>query len=609
MSTPESGHFSRRRALQLTAVGGIAGIASAYPGRHLLAQAASTYELTIDRRPIIIDGRPSPAITVNGTVPGPILRFVEGEPVVIHVRNDMDEVASIHWHGLLIEPIMDGVPGFNGFPGIPPRGSFTYRIDPRQAGTYWYHSHSGFQEQAGLYGALVIEPAKREPFRYDREHVVVLSDHSQENVERIYHNLKSMDGYYNFRKRTLADFFRDAGEQGLAAAWKNRLAWGSMRMDPTDLADVTGYTFLVNGKGPEDNWTGLFTPGERVRLRIINASAMSIFDVRIPGLPMTVVAADGQNVQPVKVDEFRIGVAETYDAIVRPEDRPYTMMIEPIDRTGYGRATLATRIGTAAAIPSLRPRTILTMEDMGMAMGGMDHGSMAGMNHGSMAGMDHSSMAGMDHSRMGGMSGMDHGQPVGAASTAAPPPGKDAVTYAPAEMGMSGGGMGVSSNRKLEPERGAIGWSDAGTLPGERALSYGDLRSVTVNKDLRQPSREIELRLDGNMDRYIWALNGKRFAYAEPIRVTFGERIRIRLINQTMMAHPMHLHGMFVELDHGSADRRPLKHTVLVPPGKEVAVLLTADEIGEWPFHCHLLYHMAAGMMARFIVEPKLASL
>ena len=630
MSTlDEQRELSRRRAMQLALAGGFAGVVSAYPGRRAFAQAARSYDLTLARRPIRIDGRSSPAITINGTVPGPVLHFKEGEEVVIRVRNDMDEPSSIHWHGILIDPFMDGVPGFNGFPGIPAGGTFTYRIDVRQAGTYWYHSHTGFQEQAGLYGALVIEPAEREPFGYDREYVLVLSDHSQEDEEQIYHNLKSRDGYYNFNKRTLVDFFRDARQQGLAAAWQNRAAWGSMRMDPTDLVDVSGYTFLVNGNGPRDNWTGLFEPGERVRLRIINASAMSIFDVRIPDLPMTVVAADGQNVQPVTVHEFRIGVAETYDVIVRPENRPYTLMVEPLDRTGYGRATLATRMGMEAPIPPLRPRTIITMDDMGMAMmAGMGDGSMAGMDHGAMTGQGGGSMAGMDHgamgggampgmeqgtaagtarSRMGGMPGMDHGAP-GTGPAAAPPQGKDAVAYTPAETGM-GGDMGGSSNAQLELERGAVGWADAGTLPGERALAYADLRSLAVNKDVREPSREIEVRLDGNMERYIWAMNGKRFFDAEPMRVGYGERVRIRFVNQTMMAHPMHLHGMFVELEDGAGDHKALKHTVLVPPGKELAVVVTADEVGEWAFHCHLLYHMLAGMMARFVVEPKTASL
>ncbi|WGF91114.1 copper resistance system multicopper oxidase [Marinivivus vitaminiproducens] len=592
--------LSRRRALQLSAA---AGVVSVFPGRRVFAQAASTYDLVIDRQSMMIDGHRSPAITLNGSVPGPTLRFIEGGEAIVYVRNNLSEDASIHWHGLLIDPAMDGVPGFNGYTGIPAGGTFTYRFDLRQAGTYWYHSHSGFQEQAGLYGSLVIESNKREPFRYDRDYVLVLSDHTDEDPSGIFQNLKTEDGYYNYRKQTLFDFFQDAREQGFGAAWDDRMAWGSMRMDKTDLADVTGYSFLVNGKGPKDNWTGLFTPGERVRLRFINASAMSIFDVRIPDLPMTVVAADGLNVRPVKINEFRIGTAETYDVIVLPEERPYTIMSEPIDRTGYARATLATAHGMEAPIPALRPRTLLTMNDMGMAMGGMDHGSMAGME-----GMDHGSMAGMDHSKMGGMSGMNHGAPVGG-NTMSNPDAPDAVANPPSEMTDSMGGMDRGARERASANQAAVGWADAGTLPGEKALAYADLRSVTTNKDTRPPTKDIEIRLDGNMERYIWALNGERYAYAEPIRVAYGDRVRLRLVNTTMMAHPMHLHGMFVELEDDTGANKALKHTVLVPPGKEVSVLLTADEPGEWPLHCHLLYHMAAGMMARFIVESKTASL
>jgi CopA family copper-resistance protein len=388
------------------------------------------------------------------------------------------------------------------------------------------------------------------------------------------------------------DFFRDSKRDGLDTTVKDRKEWGAMRMDPTDLVDVTGYAFLVNGKGPADNWTALFKPGERVRLRIINASAMSFFDVRIPGLPMTILSADGQNVQPVRVDEFRFGVGETYDVMVLPrEDRAYTLFAEPIDRSGYARATLAPREGMQGEIPALRPRTILTMEDMGMAHGGMDHGS---MNHGSGAAMDHSKMghgtaapaadAGkMDHSKM------DHSKP------------------GPTPMAGMHGKMGhaaPAAQAAATPDR-AVGWGDAGTRPGEKALSYADLASAKKSADLRPPTQEIEVRLNGVMERYMWNINGRPFGHDEAIKVAYGERVRIKYINTTMMAHPMHLHGMFVELENGKGDRLPRKHVTIVPPGKEVSVILTADEPGEWPFHCHLLYHMEAGMMTRFIVGPK----
>lgn len=575
--------FSRRDVLKLA---GAAGLLTIYPGRRGFASADKQYEIVIEAGRIVVDDVGSNAVMMGGSVPAPILRWREGEEVVIHATNKLSEPTSIHWHGLLIEGVMDGAPGFNGYVAIEPGRTYTYRFKLRQAGTYWYHSHSGAQEQAGMYGAIVIEPNRREPVRADRDYVVVFSDHTQEAPIRVLANLKADAGYYNRGKRTMLDFFRDAGRDGFGAAFKDRLEWGEMRMDPTDLADVTGYAFLVNGCGPKDNWTGLFTPGQRIRLRFINASAMSFYDVRIPGLPMTVVSADGQNVQPVRVDEFRIGVAETYDVIVLPrEDKAFTIFAEPLDRSGYARATLAPREGMEGPIPEQRPRTILSMVDMGMAHGGMDHSAMTS-GGGSMAGMDHSKMgqgaapmAGMDHSKMA-MPGMDH---------SAMSPGATPATQDP--------------NGKRP-----FGWADAGTPPGAKALSYADLRSATKNADPREPNQEIELRLTGIMDRYVWNLNGRPFGKEEPIRVAYGDRVRIKFVNETMMAHPMHLHGMFVELENGQTDRKPLKHVVVVPPGQTASAVLTADEPGDWPFHCHLVYHMAAGMMTRFIVEKKIAS-
>lgn len=559
--------LSRRNALKLA---GAAGLVAVYPGRISFASATKEYAIAVEAGRIVVDGIESNAVMMGGSVPAPTLRWREGEEVTIQATNRLAETTSIHWHGLLLDGDMDGAPGFNGFAPIPPGETFTYRFKLRQSGTYWYHSHSGLQEQAGMYGGIVIEPRGREPVRADRDYVVVLSDHTQEDPMRVMAKLKANAGYYNRGKRTLVDFFRDAGRDGFGAALKDRLEWGEMRMDPTDLADVTGYAFLVNGRGPKDNWTALFKPGERVRLRFINASAMSFFDVRIPGLPMTVVAADGQNVQPVRVDEFRFGVGETYDVIVLPrEDKAFTVFAEPIDRSGYARATLAPRAGMEGAIPEQRPRTILSMADMGAAHAGMDHSAMG--QGGAMSGMDHSkmSMPGMDHSAMG------HG---------AMPTTQDASGKRP------------------------FGWADAATPPGQKALAYADLRSAAKNADAREPSQEIEVRLTGIMDRYMWNLNGRPFGKEEPIRVKYGERVRIKFVNETMMAHPMHLHGMFVEVENGQTDRRPLKHVVVVPPGQEVSALLTADEPGDWPFHCHLMYHMASGMMTRFIVGPKGAS-
>lgn len=563
--------LSRRAALKLAAAAGFAGTVSVFPGRRTFASATKEYSLDIIADRIVVDGVSSNAILMGGSVPAPTMRWREGEEVLVYVTNKLDDHTSIHWHGLLIDGDMDGAPGFNAFMPIHAGQTFTYRFKLRQAGTYWYHSHSAMQEQAGMYGAIVIEPAGGETIRADRDYVVLLSDHTQEDPMRVLSNLKADPGYYNRGKRTLIDFFRDSETAGFETALSDRLDWGEMRMDPTDLADVTGYTFLVNGRGPTDQWTGLFSPGERVRLRFINGSAMSFFDVRIPGLPMTVVAADGQNVQPVKVDEFRFGVGETYDVIVIPrEDKPFAILAEPIDRSGYALAKLAPREGMEVSIPELRPRTILSMADMGMAHEGMDHSQMDG--GGAMEGMDHSKMdpGTMDHSKM---SGMDHS------------------TMGPAAAGADEGPP--------------FGWADASTPPGDKALAYGDLIASKPNPDTREPTHEIEVRLTGIMERYMWSLNGRPFGKEEPIRVDYGDRIRLKFVNTTMMAHPMHLHGMFVELENGQTDRKPLKHVVVVPPGLTVSAVLTANEPGDWPFHCHLLYHMTSGMMTRFIVGPK----
>lgn len=560
---------SRRDALKLAGAAGLAGTLTIYSGRRSFASAAKTYALKVEAGRIIVDGIGAKAVMMGGSVPAPIMRWKEGEEVVIHATNRLEEPTSIHWHGLLIEGVMDGAPGFNGYVAIQPGETYTYRFKLRQAGTYWYHSHSSMQEQAGMYGAIVIDPIGREPVRANRDYVVVLSDHTREDPMRVLSNLKADAGYYNRGKRTLVDFFRDTTRDGFNTAIKDRLDWGDMRMDPTDLADVTGYSFLVNGRGPKDNWTGLFAPGERIRLRFINASAMSFFDVRIPGLAMTVFSADGQNVLPVRVDEFRFGVGETYDVVVLPrEDKAFTIFAEPIDRSGYARATLAPRPGMEAAIPEQRPRTVLGMADMGMAHGEMDHGGMAG----AMGGMDHSKMS------QASMAGMNHG----------------AMNHGGTTSGPDGG-------------RRPFGWADASTPLGAKALGYADLVSASPHTDNREPTHEIEVRLTGIMERYMWSLNGRPFGKDEPIKVAYGDRVRLKFVNTTMMAHPMHLHGMFMELENGQKNRKPRKHVVVVPPGKTVSAVLTANEPGDWPFHCHLLYHMAAGMMTRFIVGQKIA--
>ena len=528
------------------------------------AATAGTYDLTVEKTRVNITGSERETLSVNGRIPGPELRFKEGEEVTINVTNKLDVDTSIHWHGLLVPYRQDGVPGIS-FPGIKPGETFTYRFTTKQSGTYWYHSHSELQEQAGVYGPLVIEPKGREPFKFDRDYVVLLSDWTDERPMTVLSNLKKQSDYYNYSQRTVGSFFKDASEKGWGATIRDRLDWGDMRMTPTDIADVAGYTFLANGKTPGQNWTGLFKPGERVRLRFINGSAMSYFDLRIPGLKMTVVQSDGNAVQPVPVDELRIAVAETYDVIVWPkEDRAYTIFAESLDRTGYARGTLAPREGMSAEVPELRPRPLLTMSDMGV-MEGMDHGTMAGGGMSSSNAPGTQGMAGMDHSAMG------HGSMPG--------------TDGPA---MKSGIAPAAAN-------------------GGKVLVYGDLRAMKPYADYRAPDREIELQLTGNMERYFWSINERKYSEAEPIRLKFGERVRLKFVNTTMMSHPMHLHGMWMQIDTGKKAFNPLKHVINVAPGETLYADIPVDAVGEWAFHCHLLYHMASGMFRKIIVEQRSA--
>ena len=507
---------------------------------------------------------------------------------MIHVHNNLkNQDSSIHWHGLLLPGLMDGVPGFNGFNGIKPKGDFVYKFKVRQSGTYWYHAHSKGQEQDGLYGALVIYPKDKKPLaeheKTERDYVVMLSDFHEKTSDQIQKDLKISAEYYQDQRETLGDVWKQVKRDGLKATWSDRKMWNQMRMLKTDMSDVTGYTFLINGKTPEQNWTGMFKPNEKLRLRFINASAMSFFDVRIPNLKMTVVAADGQPVKPVPVDEFRIGTAETYDVVVEPKTGHYQIEAESIDRSGFAIGTLHNELTPQSHgihMPQARPRAILTMDDMGHGAehAGMDHSK---MDHSAMQGMDHSkmnhgAMQSMDHSKMnhGEMQGMDHSQhQMPAAKTAQK---SDAVVE---------------------------GWANAATPQGDKALQYSDLKSLTPQSDTREATSELVIRLGGTMERYIWTINGKKFSDAEPLKVKYGERIRIKFINDSMMAHPMHLHGMFMQLENGQpAVDMPNKHTIVVPPAKTVTALLTADELGEWAIHCHLLYHMSAGMMNKLIV-------
>ena len=554
--------------------------------------------LTIGHSPFSVGGRTGHAVTINGTLPAPLIRLREGQNVRIAVTNTLDEDSSIHWHGIILPFQMDGVPGIS-FPGIRPRETFTYEFPVRQSGTYWYHSHSGLQEQQGHYGPLILDPAGADPVAYDREHVVVLSDWSFLHPHQIVGKLRQQAGYFNRNRMTLAGRLGGDPEQQMPAA--DRAMFARMRMDPTDILDVTAitYTYLVNGHGPGENWTGLFRPGERVRLRFINASAMTIFNVRIPGLPMSVVSADGQNVRPVTVDEFQISVAETYDVIVRPtEDRAFTLVAEAMDRSGMGRATLAPRLGMSAAVPPLRDRPVLGMRDMGMDMGTMDHGSMPGMDHGSMPNMDHGSMPGMSGDAMPSAGA----QPAPAAGGMASMGAHNMRDPANAPQVRLGPGVDMIApmpqDRTGDP---GLGLENV----GHKVLTYRDLMALTPSTDTRPPTRTVEIHLTGSMERFMWSFDGVRMSEgAEPIRFERNERVRIKLVNDSMMAHPIHLHGHFFEVVNGHAGAHPLKHTVNVLPGGFVRFDLTADAPGDWAFHCHLLYHMHAGMMRVVSIRP-----
>jgi CopA family copper-resistance protein len=546
--------------------------------------SGTEFALAIEDVPLIINGRQATATGVNGQVPAPTLRWREGDTLTLAVTNRLSEPSSIHWHGVRTPSPMDGVPGLS-FRGIAPGETFVYRFPVHQSGTYWYHSHSMFQEQTGLYGAIVIEPRGGYTQAFDRDYVVLLSDWSFEPPETIVSNLKFQSDYYNYGQRTLGTFVEDAQRKGLADAVADRLEWGKMRMSPTDILDVSGatYTYLINGQAPGANWTALFRPGERVRLRFINGSSMSIFDVRIDGLPMTVVQADGNDVQPVTVDEFRISVAETYDVIVRPTaDRAYTIFTQAEDRSGFARGTLAPRPGMAAPIPPMDPRPMRTMADMGM--GSMRQGSMSGMkmDEGSMPGMDHGAMPGMEHSTMPGMT-MDHGSMSGMGAMEASPEPKKLQ-----------GRVGVDNVAMMPTER--LQSAGEGFPPGRRVLTYADLRALKPGSDPRPPTHEITLHLTGNMERFIWGFDGKKFSEAGPIELKRGDRVRFVLINDTMMEHPIHLHGLWSELENGHGEFRPYKHTINVKPGERLSYLVTADEPGRWAYHCHLLYHMESGM-------------
>lgn len=575
---------SRRTFVKGLAAGGILGSLGLWrspvwaltsPGQPTVL-SGTEFDLFIGQTPVNITGAPRTAMTINGSLPGPLLRWREGDTVTLRVRNRLQEDTSIHWHGIILPANMDGVPGLS-FHGIAPDGLYEYWFQVRQSGTYWYHSHSGLQEQVGVYGPLVIDPKEPEPFQYDRDYVVMLSDWTDENPARVMAKLKKQSDYYNFHKRTVGDFINDVGEKGWSATLADRKMWAEMKMSPTDLADVSGYTYtyLMNGQAPDGNWTAIFQPGEKIRLRFINGSAMSYFDVRIPGLKMTVVAADGQPVEPVSVDEFRIAVAETYDVLVEPAaEQAYTIFAQSMDRTGYARGTLAVQHGLSAAVPALDPRPLISMADMGM-----DHGAMGGMDHGmqgDMAGMDHSQMAGMNPGATGGQMqqhpASENNSPLVDMQTMTPTPKLDDP------------GIGLRDN-------------------GRKVLTYADLRSTFIDPDGREPGRTVELHLTGHMEKFSWSFDGIKFSDAEPLRLKYGERLRITLVNDTMMTHPIHLHGMWSDLEDEHGNFLVRKHTIDMPPGSRRSYRVTADALGRWAYHCHLLFHMEMGMFREVRVD------
>ena len=556
--------------------------------------AGTQFDLTIDSLGVNFSGRERTAMAINGSIPGPLLRWREGDTVTLRVHNRLPQDTSIHWHGILLPANMDGVPGFS-FAGIAPDGMYEYRFRVKQSGTYWYHSHSAFQEQLGVYGPLVIDPLEPEPFEYERDYVVMLTDWTDEGPARVLDKLKKQSDYYNRGRRTLGDFINDVADQGWRETVGNRWAWAKMKMTPTDLADISGetYTYLLNGQAPDGNWTGVFEPGERVRLRLINGSAMTYFDFRIPGLKLTVVAVDGQNVEPVEVDELRLAVAETVDVIVTPDggQDAYTLFAQSMDRSGFARGTLAVRQGLSAPVPEPDARPELSMEDMGHG----DHGAHAAgndqpamqheapqhgqMNHGQM---DHSSMGGMDHSAMGHGGGASSQMQTHPASEKGNPL-VDMQTMMPVPK-LNDPGIGLRDN-------------------GRRVLTYADLRSTFPDPDGREPTRTIELHLTGHMERFAWSFDGIPYAKSEPIRLKYGERVRFVLVNDTMMHHPIHLHGLWSDLEDEHGRFQVRKHTIDMPPGSKRSYRVTADALGRWAYHCHMLMHMDLGMFREVRVE------
>jgi CopA family copper-resistance protein len=599
-SLPAPLPLSRRRFVQGLVAGGVltgmSGFSSLAQAGFDIPSAVKTgsapelrgteFDLVIAETPVNFTGNPGVATTINGSIPGPTLRMREGDTVTIRVTNKLREATSIHWHGIILPFQMDGVPGIS-FPGIPAGETFTYRFTVEQSGTYWYHSHSGFQELTGVYGALIIDPREAEIIRADRDYVMLLSDWTDDDPMRVYSKLKAQGDNYNINRPTAPDFFRDVSRHGMKAALAKRKMWNEMRMNPTDLADLSAavLTYLCNGTTPAGNWTGLFRPGERVRLRFINGAGNTFYDVRIPGLKLTVVQADGVNVEPVTVDEFRFGPGQTYDVIVQPKDDAYTVFAQSMERTGYARGTLATRPGLAAPVPALDPVEWLTMGDMMGDMSGMSHGN--GAMHGAIPGMNHGAMA-MDHSQHGMAGAVATGVGLRKAS--------QTVRHARTEYG-------ASTDMRVDTPRTNLNDPGIGLRnTGRRALTLSDLSTIGGPLDPRGAEREIELHLTGNMERYTWSLDGIEFGKSTPVHFRYGERVRVILQNDTMMTHPMHLHGMWSELETADGHFQARLHTIPVQPAQRISFLVTADVLGRWAWHCHLMFHMDAGMFREVVV-------
>ncbi|WP_040727049.1 copper resistance system multicopper oxidase [Thiomicrorhabdus sp. Kp2] len=558
--------------------------------QHPKVLTGTEFHLTIGLSVVNFTGKPQLATTVNNMLPSPTLIWREGDVVTLHVTNTLEEMTSIHWHGIILPFEMDGVPGLT-FDGIKPGETFTYQFKVQQNGSYWYHSHSGFQEQNGMYGSIVILPKQQDPYDYQHDHVIQLSDWTDEDPHEVVRNIKKMPAYYNYKQRTIGDFFSEVQSKGFMAAFNDRKMWNEMSMTDRDLSDVTGatYTYLMNGTNPTTHWRGLFEPGKKVRLRFINSSAMTFFDIHIPGLKMTVIAADGNLVQPVEIDQFRIGVAETYDVLVEPQDnQAYAIFAQALDRSGYAIGSLTTHTDIIADTPELDPLPILSHSDMAMDMRNMDHSTHGGMNHD----MSNAPVMQMDHSTHQGMNHDGHFMnQVNANDEVADWPVEQAkIKWGPhtnmqaedAQYRLSDPGVGLRNN-------------------GRRVLTYSDLRNLYPTSQAPKPDREIVLNLTGNMERYLWSIDGVPYSKAESIHLKYGERVRITFINNTMMNHPMHLHGLWSDLETGDLNYLPKKHTIIVQPGARISYRVTVDAKGVWAFHCHMLYHMA-GMFRKVIV-------